>query len=155
MLFYSESTLQLWASRRLQDSKQYSSVPLHSSGGREIPSRHSFVEVSSVRTTRTFSPDIPLCPEALNCSRLHPSEHLSNMSGRLSVFDKLKDFFPKHRYWKTVATSQKMCVPVRALSLIGQLVHTKFNRSNISLHGPNAQALKLKLHAVEMQPFGR
>jgi hypothetical protein len=61
-------------------------------------------QASSVRTTRTFRPDVPLCPEALNYSRLHPSRRFSNMSGRLPMFDKLKDFFPKHRYGKTAAT---------------------------------------------------
>jgi hypothetical protein len=49
-----------------------------------------------------------LYPEALNCSRLHPSGRLSNMSGHLSVFDKLRDFFPKHRYGKIAETVRMM-----------------------------------------------
>jgi len=35
---------------------------------------------------------------------LHSSGRLSHTSRRLSVFDKLKDFFPKHRHGKTAAT---------------------------------------------------
>jgi hypothetical protein len=83
MLLYSESTL------------QFSSL---------ASIRTLICQVSSVWTTRTFRPDVLLCPEASNYSRLHPSGSLSNTSGRLSVFDKSKDFFPKHRYRKTAAT---------------------------------------------------
>jgi len=39
-------------------------------------------QASSVRTTRPFRPDSNLCPEALNCSKLHLSERFSNTSGR-------------------------------------------------------------------------
>jgi len=56
----------------------------------------------------------------------------------ISVFDRLKDFFPKHRYGKTVATVRTMCVPVWMLSLIRQVVHTKFNRLDVRFHGPDA-----------------
>jgi hypothetical protein len=61
-------------------------------------------KASSVWTTRTFRPDLPLCREASNCSSLHPSRSFSSTSGRLLVFDKLQDFFPKHSYGKFVAT---------------------------------------------------
>lgn len=88
----------------MQDSKQCSSVPLHPSGGHEILSGRSSNKASSVRTMRSFRSNVPLCLEASNCSQLHPSGRLSNTSERLSVFDKLKDFFPKHRYRKTSTT---------------------------------------------------
>jgi hypothetical protein len=39
---------------------------------------------SSVRTTRTFHQDLPLCREALNCSSLHTSERFGSTSGRHS-----------------------------------------------------------------------
>jgi len=48
---------------------------------------------SSVWTTRTFHPDLPLCREISNCSSLHPSGHFSSTSGRHSVFDKVMWFF--------------------------------------------------------------
>jgi hypothetical protein len=65
---------------------------------------------SSVRTTRTLCSDSNLCLEALNCFKLHSFECFSNMLGRPIVFDKYKDFFPKHRYGKTVAN----CPDVRS-----------------------------------------
>jgi hypothetical protein len=82
------------------------------------------------------------------CSKLHPSGHLSNMSELLSVFDKLNNFFPKHRYGKTAATVRTMCVLVRMLSLIRQVVHTKFNHPHNSIHGPDAQALYMKIACI-------
>jgi hypothetical protein len=91
----------------VHNSKQCSSVPLHPSERRGIPFGRSSVKASSVRTTRTFQtfrPDVPLCPKASNYSWLHPSGCLSNTSGCLSMFDKSKDFFPKHKYGKIAAT---------------------------------------------------
>jgi hypothetical protein len=67
------------------------------------------------------------------------------------VFDKENDFVTKHRYGKTAATIRTMCVLVGMLSLIRQVVHTKFNRSDVSLHGLDAQALIWKLCAAEVQ----
>jgi hypothetical protein len=73
------SLLQRYVSRRFcTDSKSKKSDPLHPSGRRGIPSGHSSVkqhpfercdilsrlstvQTSSVRTTRTFRPDLPLC----------------------------------------------------------------------------------------------
>jgi hypothetical protein len=91
--------------------------PLHPSKRRDISSGCSIVQASSVRTTRTFRPDLPLCQEAFNCSKLHISESLSNMSERRSVFDQLWDFFPKHRYGKTVATVRTSFFIVQTLKL--------------------------------------
>jgi hypothetical protein len=75
-----------------------------------------------------------------------------NMARCLSVFDKENDFVPKHRYGKTAPIIQTMCVPIRTLSMIRQVVRTKFNRPDVSLHGSEAQALLWKLHAAEMKP---
>jgi hypothetical protein len=61
-------------------------------------------KASSVRTTRTFRPDRPLCREASKCSSLHPSEHFSSTFGLHSVFDQLWDFLPKQGYRKIAAT---------------------------------------------------
>jgi hypothetical protein len=55
------------------------------------------------------------------------------------------DFFPKHIYEKTAATVQTMCVPVRTLSFIRQVVHSKFNRPDISLQGPDAPTLDMEI----------
>jgi hypothetical protein len=38
-----------------------------------------------------------------------------------------------------------MCVPARTLSFIRQVVHTKFNRPDVSLHGQDAQASYMEI----------
>jgi hypothetical protein len=98
-------------------------------------------KASSVQTTRTFRPDLPLCREASNCFSLHPSSHFSSMFGRHSMFDQLWDFFLKHRYGKIVATVWTMWIPVWTPSSIRQVAHSKFRRPDDSLHGLDAQSL--------------
>jgi hypothetical protein len=147
--YFQSLLIQSYTSRRFcSDSKSEKSDPLHSSRRLDILSGCLAVKASSVWTTRTFRLDFPLCSKASNYSRLHLSRRLSNTAGRLSVFDKSEDFFPKYRYGKTAATA-------RTLLLIRQVVHTKFNRPDINLHGPNAQVLIWKLYATEVQPSGR
>jgi hypothetical protein len=97
-------------------------------------------KASSVWTTRTFRPDLPLCREASNCSSLHPSGCFSSTFGRHSVFDQLWDFFPKHRYGKIVATVRTMWSPVQTRSFIRQVSHSKSRRPDASLHGLDARA---------------
>jgi len=148
--YFQNLHIQSYTSRRFcTNSKSEKLDPLYPSERRDIPSERSTVQASSVRTMRTFHPDLPLCREPSNCSWLHLSGRLSNTVERLSVFDREKDFVPKHRYRKTTATVltmcvpvQTMCVPARTLSLIRQVMHTKFNRPNNSIHGLDAQALK-------------
>jgi hypothetical protein len=105
------------------------SDPLQPSGRHDIPSRRSTVQASSVRTTRTFCPDLLLCREALNYNSLHPSGRFSSTSGHHSVFDQLWDFFPKHKYGKIVATVRTMWIPVQTRSSIGQVTHSKIKTS--------------------------
>jgi hypothetical protein len=121
---------------------------LHPSGRSDIPSRCSTVQASSVWTTRTFHLNLPLCRELSNCSILYPSGRLSNMAGCLSMFDRLKDFFPKHKYGKTATTVQTMSVLVWMLSFIRQVMHTKFNCPDVSLHGSDAQALYMEIACI-------
>jgi hypothetical protein len=94
MLLYSESTILLCSLRRL--CVEFKIVLFKSLAS--VRTMWYFV-----RSTRTFRLDSNLCPEASNCSWLHPSGRLSNTSGRPSMFDKQNDFFPKHRYGKTAA----------------------------------------------------
>jgi hypothetical protein len=141
--------MQIYVSRRFcTNSKSEISDPLHPSGRYDIPFGRSTVQASSVQMTRTFHPDLPLCREPSNCSSLHLSGRLSNTAGYLLVFDRLKDFFPKHRYGKTAATVRTMCVPVRTLSFIRQVVHTKFNHLDVSLHGLDAQASYMEIVCI-------
>jgi hypothetical protein len=102
-------------------------------------------EASSVRTTRNFRPNLPLCREASNCSSLHPSEHFSSTSGRLSVFDKLQDFFPKHSYGKFATTVQTTWIPVWTRSSIRQVSHSKSRHPDASLHGSDARATDIEI----------
>jgi hypothetical protein len=129
-------------------------------------------KASSVRTTRTFRPDLPLFLEASNCSSSHPSGRFSSTSRRHSEFNQLQDFLPKHRYEKIAAT-------VRTRSSIRQVLHSKSRRPDVSLHGPDARTIHMeiacikstvrktiplvrtreapiwKLHAAEVRPSGR
>jgi hypothetical protein len=126
-------------------SKSEKSDSLHQSKWRDILFGRLTIQASSIRTTRTFHSDLPLYREPSNYSSLHSSGRLSNTAGRLLVFDKQKDFVTKHKYRKTAATVKTMCVPVSTLSLIWQVVHTKFNRPDDSFHGPDAQALYMEI----------
>jgi hypothetical protein len=136
-------------------------------------------KASSVRMMRTFRLNLPLCREASNCSNLHLSGLFSYTFGHHSVFDQLWDFFPKHRYGKTVATVWMMWIPVWTRSSIRQVAHSKFRRPDDGIHGPDAQAsyiefacirstvrttypmvrtrqaLIWKLHAAKVRPSGR
>jgi len=51
----------------------------------------------------------------------------------------------RHSYGKTASTVRTMCDPVRKMFFIRQDVHTKFNRPDDSLHGPDAQALYMEI----------
>jgi hypothetical protein len=129
-------------------SWQLNSVPLQPSGRRDIMSGHSTVQASSIRTTRTFHPDLPLCQEASNCSSLYPSGRLSSMSRCHSIFDQLWDFFLKHRYGKTAATIRTMWIPIQMRSFIRHVEHSNFRRSDDSLHGPDAQASYMEITCI-------
>jgi hypothetical protein len=98
-------------------------------------------KASSVRTMRIFRPNLPLCREASNCSNLHSSGCFSRTSGRLSVFNKLQDFFPKHSYRKIAAT-------VRTRSSIRQVLHLKSRRPDASQHGPDTRASNMEIACI-------
>jgi hypothetical protein len=123
---------------------------LHPSGRRDIPSGRSTVRPSSIQTTRTFYQDLPVCREASNRSKLHPSGRLSNMSGCRSLFDQLWDFFPKHRNGKIAATIRTMCVPFRALSFIKQVVHSTFNHQDLSPPGRDSQVSFMEIACISL-----
>jgi hypothetical protein len=135
--YFQSLHFQRYTSRRFCTNSKFEKLdPLHPFRRCDIPSGYSTVQASSVSTTRTFRSILPLCWEALNCSKLHPSGHLCNTSERHLVFDQLWDFFPKHKYGKTATLS--------GLSPQGNCVH-QFNRPDNSLHGPDAQSLDVKI----------
>jgi len=138
MFFNKDSAIQS-ASRRfciIYKSEKLDS--LQPSGRRDILSGCPLFTASSVQTTRTFRPDLPLCQEASNCSSLHPSGRFNSTSGRHSMFDQLWDFLPKHRYEKIAATIWTMWIPIQTRSSIRQVSHSKSRRPDASLHGPDA-----------------
>jgi hypothetical protein len=51
----------------------------------------------------------------------------------------------RHSYGKTAATVRTMCDPVRTMSSIRQIVHTQFNRLDVSLPGPDDQASYMEI----------
>jgi hypothetical protein len=72
-----DSAIQISCSRFCTLYKSVKLDPLQPSGRLDIPSgRPEF----SVRTLRTFRPDLPLCQEASNCSNLNPSGRFSSTS---------------------------------------------------------------------------
>lgn len=85
MLPYPESTLHLCSSRRFCEVfKDLFRFPL------SRPDAHQ--SATSVRTTRSFRPDVHQCLEASNNSRLHPSGRNGKSSGRSSEFEKIPVF---------------------------------------------------------------
>jgi hypothetical protein len=148
---FQKSSFQSYASRRIYtNSKLKKSDPFHPSVRRDIPSGRSTVQASSIQTTRAFCQDLPVCREASNRSKLHPSGRLSNISGSRSVFDRLWDFFPKHRYGKIATTIRTMCVPFRTLSFIRQAVHSTFNHQDLSLHGRDSQVSFMEITCISL-----
>jgi len=98
---------------------------------------------------RTFRLDLPLCQEVSNCSSSHPSRRFSSTSRRLSVFNKLQDFFPKHSYGKIAATVRTMWIPVRTHSSIRQVSQFKSRRPDASQHGPDARASDMEIVCIK------
>jgi hypothetical protein len=99
-------------------------------------------KASSVRTMRTFCPDLPLCRKVSNCSSLYPSRRFSSISERHSVLDKLQDFFPKHSYGKIAAT-------VRTRSSIRQVSYSKAKPLNANQHGPDPRASDMEIACIK------
>jgi hypothetical protein len=109
--------------------------PLQPSGRCDIPSRRPYVKSNTVWKTRTFHPNLHLYREASNYSGL------SSTSGQHFVFDKLWDFFPKHRYGKITAI-------VRTRSCIRQVSYSKSRRPDASLHGLEARASDMEIACI-------
>jgi hypothetical protein len=60
----------------------------------------------------------------------------------------IRVFSSRHSYGKMAATVRTMCDPVRTMSSIRQVMHTKFNRPDDSLHVPDAQASYMKIVCI-------
>jgi hypothetical protein len=73
---------------------------LHQARQHDFSSGRLTVQASSVQTTRTFHPDLPLCQEPSNCSWLHPSKCLSNTAERLFNVRQGKGLCSKTQIWE-------------------------------------------------------
>jgi hypothetical protein len=170
MLLYPKSTLQLYSSRRFCEVFKEVNFRFPVSRPDDVvfrPDAHQ--STTYVRTTRSLRLDAHQCLEASNSSRLHPSGRNGKSSRRSLEFEKIPVFqrirrttwlyrpdaiqcltsirvsSSRHSYGKTAATVRTMCDPVRTMSSIRQDVHTKFNRPDACLHGPNDQASYMEI----------
>jgi hypothetical protein len=98
---------------------------------------------------RTFRLDLPLCSEVSNYFSLHPSGRFSSTFGRLSAFDKLQDFFPKHCYGNIATTVQTTWIPIRTRSSIRQVSQFKSRHPNNGPHGPDARASDMEIGCIK------
>jgi hypothetical protein len=91
------------------------------------------------------------CPDALQSSRRSQCSSASVWTTWLYRLDAIQCLTSigvsasRHSYGKTTATVRTMCDPVRTMSSIRQVVHTKYNRPDVSLHGPDDQASYMKI----------
>jgi hypothetical protein len=123
----------------------------------------------SVRTTRTFRPDAHQCLEVSNSSSLHLSGRNGKSSGRslearrsqrssesvrttclycldgIQCLTSIRVSASRDSNAKMATTVWTMCDPVWTMSSIRQVVHIKFNRPDVSLHGPDDQASYMEI----------
>jgi hypothetical protein len=167
MLLYPESTLQLCSSRRFCEVfKDLFRFPVSRPDDVVFrPDAHQLA--TSIRTTRSFCLDAHQCLEASNISRLHPSGRNGKSSGRSSEFEKIPVFqrirsdaiqgLTSIRVSASRHSYGKMATTVRMMFSIRQDVHTKFNRPDGSLHGPDNQASYMEITCtssiVRTSPF--
>jgi hypothetical protein len=81
MLFNRDSAIQSAPKRFFPVYKSENSFPCQPSGRRVIPSGRPTVQSIIHQGDVDFRPDLPLCREDLNCSRLHPFGRFSSPSG--------------------------------------------------------------------------
>jgi hypothetical protein len=160
MLFNKDSIIQSTSRKFCTDHKPENLVPCQSSRRRVIPSGRQTVQstirpddvsncpndrqstTSSIRTMRTFCPDLPLCREASNCSYLHPFGRFPQCS------TKALGFLSKNRYGKIAATVRMTWIPVRMRSSIRQVSQFKSRHWNASQHGPDACTSNIEIACI-------
>jgi hypothetical protein len=171
MLFYPESTLQLWSSRRFCEvfKKVFFRFPVsrpddvvfHPDAhlSKHNPSRLRELSVRTpinVEKLRTVQGCIRLevmanRPNALQSSRRSQCSSASvrttwlYRSDTIRCLTSIRVSASRHSYRKTAETVRKMCDPVRTMFSIRQDVHTKFNCPDDSLHGPDDQASYMEI----------
>jgi hypothetical protein len=114
--------------------------------------KEDYVQIPSQRSRiPSFCPDAHQCPKVLNCSRLHLSRRLSNLSEPSSMFDKKSNFLLRHRYGRQLHPSKRQVYTVRMLSLVRQDVEKNCNHPNVRATPSGCQSLLWKLRAAKVQ----
>jgi hypothetical protein len=162
MLVYRDSAIQSFSRRFCTVYKSVKSDPLKPSGRRDILSERLTVQASSVRTTRTFHPDLPLCREASNCSSLQHVRMPLNVRLAMRFLSKTQiwedgcnrpDDVDSHpnafihkasRSFKIKTSRRQSSWSERASYIYGNYMH-QINRSNDMFYGPDARSLDMEI----------
>jgi hypothetical protein len=128
---------------------------LHMSRQRGIPSGRSSVK-QHLSGQRDISVRTPICVQKL---RTVPGcIHLNVLATRPDAFQcstSKRISFPNTDLGRQLQPPGRRSYSVRTLSLIRQDMQKSCNHLDVSLHCPNAQSLLWKLHAAEVQQYGR
>jgi hypothetical protein len=139
----------------VQNSRQWSSNPLHPSWWRGIPSGCSSIKQHLFGQRELFS-RTSICIQKLWTV---PSCIRSNVSAtRLDAFKcstSKKISFSNTDMGRQLQPSRRRSYSIRMLSLIKQVVQKTFNRPDVSIYYLDAHTLLQKLCAVEVQPSER
>jgi hypothetical protein len=140
MLFNRDFAIQNASRRLCAIYKSKNSVPCQPFGRRDIPSRRPTVQSIIRPDDENFMSGPSFVSRSF--SSLHPSR-------RLSVFDKLQGFFPKHSYGKIAATVRTKWIPIRTRSSIRQVSHSKSRRPDVSPLGPDMRASDMEIACIK------
>jgi hypothetical protein len=117
-------------------------------------SRRSQCSSESVRTTWLYHPAAIQC---LTSIRVSASRHSYGKtaatvwttwlyrSDAIQCLTSIRVSTSRNSYGKTAATVWMMCDPIRTMFSIRQVVHTKFNCPDVSVHGLNDQASYMEI----------
>jgi hypothetical protein len=139
----------------VQNSRQWSSSPLHPSEWLGIPSKRSSVKQHPSERLELFV-QTPICIQKLrivpgyirlDVSATNPDAFQCSTSKRIS--------FPNTDIRRQLQPSGRLSYSVWTLSLIRQDMQKSCNHLDVILHCPDAQSLLWKLRAAEVQPSGR
>jgi hypothetical protein len=124
-------------------------LPKHNPSGRRELFVRTPISVKKLRIVQDcICPDVMANrPDALQSSRRSQCSSASIWTTWLYRLDAIQCLTSirvsasRHSYGKTIATVRTMCDPVRMMSFIRQVVHTNFDRPDVSLQSLDAPSL--------------
>jgi hypothetical protein len=135
----------------LEDSAQFESQKIWFPASRlddvSYPQDVHLSKASSVRTTRTFRPDRPLCQEDSNCSSLHPSGRFNSMSKRLLVFNKLQKI-SKTQLWEDYCNRSDFVDSRPDVRIHKASIAFKSRHPNNGPHGSDTRASDMEITCI-------